>query len=364
MSFSFSPDGKTLATGSVDRRVKLWDAATGTSLRTILGHGGWVTALDWSADGRYLLSGDNDGLIKIWDMNVKELPVWPDQKPSSVSATAFTSGNELIAIGRAPDGNLKLWNLSQGKLLSDLGAVEQVVSAAFSKDAALVAVTVEPEVRIYSVATGKLITTLERRAVNLYSLEFSPDGTKLLSGDRQGDVMISDVSSGRTEAPLKGENMYYRVVFSPDGKKIASADQDGKIKIWDVASRTTERTLTGHTGVVKLLSFSPDGQLLASAADDNTVRLWDPTSGKQLKQHIGSDSVQRFAFAPDGKRLVTVSLDGAVVLWDPNTMDEVVTIRKSGRSITPSSVTFSPDGLTLAVSDESGVKVWQAAQPY
>lgn len=106
-----------------------------------------------------------------------------------------------------------------------------MASAAFSKGAALVAVTVEPEVRIYSVATGKLVSTLERRAVNLYNLEFSPDGTKLLSGDRQGDVMISDVSNGRTEAALKGENMYYRAVFSPDGKKIASADQDGKIKI-------------------------------------------------------------------------------------------------------------------------------------
>ncbi|HKP81378.1 MAG TPA: AAA-like domain-containing protein [Pyrinomonadaceae bacterium] len=363
MSFSFSPDGKTLATGSVDRRVKLWDVATGTNLRTILGHGGWITALDWSADGRYLLSGDNDGLIKIWDMNVKELPIWPDQKPSSVAATGFTPGNELIAVGRAPDGNLKLWNLSQGKLLSDLGAGEQVASAAFSKDAALVAVTVEPQVRIYSVATGKLISTLERRAENLYSLEFSPDGTKLLSGDKQGEVIISDVSSGRSEAQLKGENMYYRAVFSLDGKKIASADQDGKIKIWDVASRSIERTLTGHNGVVGLLTFSPDGRLLASAAQDNTVRLWDPATGKQLKQHIGSDSVQRFAFAPDGKRLVTVSLDGAVVLWDPNTMDEVVTIRKSGRSVTPSSVTFSPDGLTLAVSDEYGVKVWQAAQP-
>jgi WD40 repeat protein len=361
LSFSFSSDGKTLATGSVDRTIKLWDIATGRELRTILGHGAWVTSLHFSADGRYLLSGDSDGLMKVWDLAAREMPAWPDEKPSSVSATVFTPANELLAIGRTPGKNLKLWNLSKGQIVADLGSAETISSAAFSKDAALVAIAVAPQIRVYSVATGQLISTLSAPALNVYSLEFSPDGTELLSGDRQGNVILSEVSSGQARARLNGENMYYRAVFSPDGKQIASADQDGKIRIWDVASTTIYSTLIGHTGVVKLISFSPDGRLLATAGDDNTLRIWDWSSGKELGL-IHSDSVQRFAFAPNGKRLVTASLDGAVVLWDVSGIQEVVTLRKRGES--PSSVSFSRDGLTLAISDESGaVRVWQAGQP-
>jgi WD40 repeat protein len=362
LSFSFSPDGKILATGSLDRTLKLWDVATGRELRTIMGHGAWVTSLHFSAEGRYLLSGDSDGLIKVWDLAGKEMPVWPDQKPTSVSATTFTPGNDLIAIGRAADAKLRIWNLSNGRTVADLGSAQTISSAAFSKDAALVAAAVAPQIRIYSVATGQLISTLAAPAVDVYSLEFSPDGTKLLSGDRQGNVILSEVSSGRAAERLNGKNMYYRAVFSPDGKQIASADQDGKVRIWDVASTTIDKTLIGHTGVAKLISFSPDGRLLATAADDNTVRIWDTASGKELGAPVHSDSVQRFAFTPDGKRLVTASLDGAVVLWDVTGMQEIVTLRKRGGP--PSSVSFSQNGLVLAVSDENGaIRVWQAGQP-
>jgi WD40 repeat protein len=122
------------------------------------------------------------------------------------------------------------------------------------------------------------------------------------------------------------------------------------------------RTLYGHTAPVKLISFSPNGQLLATAAEDNTVRIWDPALGKELSR-AQSDSVQRFVFSPDGRRLVTVSQDGAVVLWDSNDMQSVITLRKSGAA--PTSLTFSADGLSLAVSDDKGdVRVWQGSQPH
>lgn len=360
MSFSFSPDGRTLATGSVDRTLKLWNVATGTLLRTILGHGAWVSSVHWSADGRYLLSGDRDGLIKMWDLDAKEMPVWPQRPAISVSATTFSPKNELMAMGGAIDGNLALWNLSNGRG-ELLGSAGTVTSAAFSKDAKLVAVAVEPHIRIYRVPSGRLISTLEAPAKELYSLEFSPDGTTLLSGDRQGNVVISEVSNGQTKVRLNSGNMYYRAVFSPDGKQIASADQDGKVRIWSVASATITNTLIGHTGVARLISFSPDGRLLATAGDDNTLRIWDPASGKELESVL-SDSVQRFAFTPDGKRLVTASFDGAVVVWDVAGMQEVITLQRRGEA--PSSVSFSQDGLTLAVSAENGaVKVWQAGQP-
>jgi len=195
-------------------------------------------------------------------------------------------------------------------------------------------------------------------------LQFSPDGTKLLSGNSEGNVIVSEVSTGQQVKKLNSGNMFYRAVFSPDGQKIASADQDGKIRIWDVASWTMEKTLIGHEGAVRLLCFSPNGQTLASASDDNTVRLWDLSTGQELKQPIRSDYVQRFAFAPDGKRLITASYDGTVILWDPGSMQEVVTLRRGGENAPPTSVSFSNDGLILAVSDDGGaVKVWQAGRP-
>jgi WD40 repeat protein len=362
MSYAFSSDGRKLATGSVDRTLKIWDVEAGKELRTVIGHGGWVTSLNWSGTGQYLLSGDSDGLVKMWDLDAKELPVWPVEQPASVSATGFTSGNELLAVGNVADWHEKLWNLSTGQVIADFVVNRPISTAAFSRDMSMVAVADSKEIRTYSVVSGKPIGATSEFAFDVYSLDFSPDGTKLLSGSRQGKVILSDVSSGQFVAQLNDGNMYYRAVFSPDGKQIASADQDGKVRIWDVASNRIVRTLIAHTGIVRLIAFSPDGRLLATAGDDNTVRIWDADSGQEHAQAIRSDSVQRFVFAPDGKRLVTVSIDGAVVLWDVPGLQEVITLRNRG--LTPSSATFSRDGLTLAVSDDKGgVQVWRGGRP-
>ena len=147
--------------------------------------------------------------------------------------------------------------------------------------------------------------------------------------------------------------------FSPDGRYLASGSADAQIYYWDVQTGVCLRQFAGHQGWSMNVCFHPHGDRFVSAGADDSVRLWDVASGKELKQ-IRSDPIQRFAFSPEGKRLVTVSFDGAVVLRDAITMEEVITLRRSSGA-PPSSVSFSQDGLTLAVSDENGfVKVWQA----
>lgn len=365
-SFTFLPDRKTLVTGSIDRTIKVWDSVAGKQLRVILGHGAAISTLSVSDDGRYLLSGDGDGLIKIWDLNLSELPRWPALRPESVVTTAFTSQNELLALGWTSAHRLTLWNLSKGAVLQDFGEAGSVAGAAFSKDDSMVVIASDSHILVYSVATGKRVSTLTASGVYAYSLEFSPDGRKILSGDRDGHIILSDVSSGKSDWPIDSGNNYYRATFSPDGRRIASADLDGKIVIWDVASRTRMRTLSGHIGVVKQMIFSPGGRLLASAGDDNTVRLWDLDSGNE--KHKESHFIERLAFSPDGKRLVTASYERAVILWevrpDVKDLEEIITLQRNGKGLAPTSVKFSDDGLTLVVSDKAGdVKVWQGARP-
>jgi WD40 repeat protein/beta-lactamase regulating signal transducer with metallopeptidase domain len=228
------------------------------------------------------------------------------------------------------------------------------LAAALTTDGSRMAIATGAGVRIYDLATERLLFELDghRDAVN--SVAFSADGSWIATGGGDGVVSLWDAKDGRELHALTTHGPWvFAVVFSPDGRLLASGGYDCAIRLWDVATGELRATLRGHAGGIRGLTFSPDGRTLASAAADDRVRLWNVADGSQahtLKRH--AESVRALGFSPDGSRLATVSEDRMLRVW----------IAAEGREIAPevqlpdagSAVRFSQAGRSLIAGTSKG----------
>ncbi len=280
---SLSPDGKTLATGSLDNTVKLWDMETKEYIGTLEGHSNYINAVSFSPDGMRLASCSRDNTVRLWDMETHTEIATLGGHERSVLGVAFSlDGTRLASGGRAElndaDGQVKLWD----------------------------------------VETQTNIATLEGHTGLVWSVAFSPDGKTLATVSSDATVKLWDVDTQTNITTLEGhEDSVLSVAFSLDGKTLTTGSSDNTVKLWDVATRTNIATLEGHTGTVWSVAFSSDGKTLATASSDATVKLWDvdtQTNIAILEEH--TQIVWSVAFSPDGKTLISGSGDGTVKFWD------------------------------------------------
>ncbi len=359
-SVAFSPDGRTLASGSWDKTIKLWDVTSGRELHSLKGHSDKVSSVAFSADGKTLASGSGDNTIKLWDITSgTELRTLKGHS-SAVLSVAFSADRKTLASGSS-DNTIKLWDLSSGIESRTLkGHSDLVWLVAFSPDGKTVAsASSDQTIKLWDVATGTELRTLKGHSNTVSSVAFSADGKTLVSGSWDETIKLWDVTSGTELGSLNGSNTVNSVAFSADGKTLASGSQNHSIKLWDVASRTELRLLKGRYDLVWSVAFSPDGKTLASGSSDNTIKLWEVTSGTGLRTLKGhSSTVSSVAFSPDGKTLASAGWDKTIKLWDVTSGTELRTL-KGHSSPFVTSVAFSADGTTLAsASWDKTIKLW------
>ncbi len=241
----FSPDGEMIATSLRDGRIVFLDT---TDLSNIGGlkHNGEVNSLAFSPDGGLLAAGvaeAGNGMVYIWDVDRRAIirSFWAH--PYSVPSMAFSPTGQFLATG-AIDRSVKVWQVSNGRLLETLAQDGQGTSVIFSKDGSLLASA------MCALSDAKL---------------------KCL----RGEVWLWNVPDWGLIRTLSGPvDWVEAVALSPETALVAGGSRDFAVYLWRLRDAALLRTLIGHSGGVTAIDFSPDGRTLATGSNDESVILW------------------------------------------------------------------------------------------
>ncbi|HQP27782.1 MAG TPA: caspase family protein [Syntrophales bacterium] len=332
MAAALSGDGKYLVTGSGDRAAKLWDASSGTEIRTFAGHASELEAVTISADGSQVLSGDKNGVIKLWDtMSGREIRSMAVMvKDPAVKALRFSPGGRFFT--SLTSSTLAVWDLNTGRTIRttenirghfacDRGEIYVAAKIGYGDDFVLL-----------ELATGKEVKTFGKTVPWFIFASFAADGKYgLFAADdfslKKYVFGLFDMDTGEKISTWQRdrENIIHNVALSREGTKAILATGGG-IEIVDARTGAVAKVLTNSSTF--FIQQSPDGASLVSSGL-YVPTLWDAASGKAIR-HYGRRPMFRNESAqyhPDGKQIFVIRRDAPPLLIDAATgrVDHVFT---------------------------------------
>jgi RNA polymerase sigma factor (sigma-70 family) len=386
---AYSVDGQTVATVSLNGKLRLWDAATAELRREErLGEGRSRLALAFSPDGASrMLAIAWQQAIDVWNVGqvrrTRRIAIERDYSPDCL---AFSPDGSTLAAGVAsPGAEIRLWNVGDGALLRRLKSRKNAHASdlAFSPDGkVLAAIGWGSPLASFETATGKELELLAGAGLVEGPLAFSPDGrTFATTGDRQA-LHFWDLATGRDRlaTPDVHQGDVAALAFLADGKTLVSGSRDRTARVWDLATGRSTRMFP-HANWVNIVAVSADGSLLATDSVFPTwgeVYVWDLRTGERrhawrvdrAKEGALIPIPRGLAFSRDGSSVTAAFGDGSLRRWDVATGKELpiaqpklekLPRRGLGGLDDVDQAVFSPDGRSVALIGEGWVQVMDLA---
>lgn len=449
-----SDDGR-IALSDSGSAIVVWDIRTSRSIRRMVGHGGNVNSVVILANGRQAVSGSDDKTLKLWDLaSGKPIKTLAGFK-YGISAIALFGDNHLVAADGG--GNIQIVQLDTFQVVHKLKAYSFLKSVSASADGALIfdsdflgmhiwdgrsgeklrtidgqtgPLALSPDgnvvasagnkvVKLLRASNGTPLSTLSGHQADVSAVSFSPDGSLLATGARDGTIRVWRVNSGETLASYHVGNTVNSMSILADGRSVLVGTLGGTpaVQLLNLFSGEMVRPFSGgwngvpsvgfaqqdhsifftsgavhfadaSTGAVvrrvgdriSVADLSPDGKTLLTGTVDNAVQLREAASGAILRS-LGAHKaiLASVDISPDGKRGLSAGLDGVLNLWNledgalirtmsaPNSKSKAA--KKSARYSNPFDnpngilkARFSPDGKTaVTVGQSENLRTWNLA---
>jgi WD40 repeat protein len=384
----FSPDGERLLTAANDGTARIW-TANGDEVAVLReSHGSVILDADWNEDGSLVVTAGIDQTARVWDPATGEVIAFLRGHADAVNTAVFAPGGHTVATGSA-DSEVRLWDLGRPLVLRGHGQWDVPLE---EREAQLSSVDFDPEgerlltaatdgtARTWDAITGReqlrppgcesvsevfscLATAVGLGHVSLITeAEFGPGGETVLTTGEDGSAQVWEAASGANVAHFEGPGSpAWGASFDPRGTRVVVAGEDGIARIGDVETARVLFELRGHDGAVTDAVFSPDGELVLTSGQDGTLRLWDAAEGTEQRVLAeGAGDVGGIAFSPDG-RLVAAPADQDVRVFDVESGEQVELLR--GHSGLVQSASFSPDGTFVVSSSlDRTARVWDVRE--
>jgi eukaryotic-like serine/threonine-protein kinase len=230
-----------LAAGSENGHIYLLDGPTGKQIAATRGHLRAITTLAYSPDGKSLASGSVDRTVKLWDATLRQGLILRGHK-GPVSCLAFTPDNQRLVTG-SWDKTFKVWDVATGKEKTDLQAHgNEVTALAVGGDGKSLATAsyawvpggpATGEIKIWDLATMKLQATFRAHWGLITALAISEDGKLLASGGTDGKAIVWDLAGAKESASVNvpDGNLVLSLRFTPGGLRIGTPTKHGTFRI-------------------------------------------------------------------------------------------------------------------------------------
>lgn len=292
---------------------------------TLRGHTDWIYSIAISPDGQTLASGSFDKTIKLWELSTGSLIHTLSNHSKGVCCVAISPDNQTLASG-SWDETIKLWRLDTGELIRTLkGHTASVRSLAIAPDSqTLVSGSFDETIKLWYMDTGECLSTIAEKVGQVSAIALTPDGQTIASGGNDGLITLRSLdTTGASKKPtftltLTGNlSSICSLTISPDGQILAAGCTDGNVKLWQLSNGTLLDILQGHAGPVMSAVFSVDGQTLISGSADGTIEIWNLETREQLGvlTNNSDGSVMSVAISSDGQLIAGGGADSIIKIW-------------------------------------------------